>query len=628
MLRTSNHSVHPSLYPILLLLSRLQPASNSEDDKLTQNLIDPFVVPVLECLGHVQHKIRVMASRALSKLCTGDGGAINVRSSRRSLLNSCEIILRDNLSSNSNWNKLHGAMLTTSILLQGCRDISLYLGGDSTLCPLLLRLASWKIISFPPPISAVALETIFNALLTGKLLKGFDRVFFQNIVWDTLKEIESFNQIQEEIGLSALARIVSEISVHFSYEIIFDLKNTNEKQRNEHLEKLRSLFQSSCFDIRFTAIKAFKKPLVQSMDNMIFNTTVDAKSRSRISSSISQILTMALWLEFQRDRPDKTVLISSDEDGLGYHAPSLRRISRCLIEVLTVSKTITGNVVYPIGESLSFDENWDMLIGLRESGGAKQSEFGIDEDNESESGNILSGNAIELMGFAISSSAEMSNFQMDSDLLSKVEAFVAATKHATNPLSVWVLRHSTAVAIRISGILNWSAKEFNIRAPKEEEKLNVLEGYRCDLYMQALHLLQDNDPDVRHAAVQALREARSSSNPNENTASNSLSLNLIPSSLLVLEESYLDLINSFSHKLLCERLLKQLLKSSKNVEENMNFVVDEFSNSEKVLEGETKSLSTILNLNMERRIFENEDPNPYEEVRCPAQHMTLNSTHF
>ena len=66
----SKDALHPSLFPILLLISRLQPAIYSSADIDVDETLSRFINPILRCLGHVHHKVRMMAARALTVLCS------------------------------------------------------------------------------------------------------------------------------------------------------------------------------------------------------------------------------------------------------------------------------------------------------------------------------------------------------------------------------------------------------------------------------------------------------------------------------------------------------------------------------------------------------------------------------
>lgn len=200
---------HPSLYPILLLLSRLQSASSSGGDEGIHDIVAPFISPVIQCLGHKQHKIRIMAARALAKLCTGDGDEINILSSRKALLMECESILIVPESQYCDWNKCHGALLGIQTLLRGSSNTSFYVGKGKHLGKLLLGFATWCInISGPPTCIAVALQTINDTKRSNNEFYDVTDSYFEQLLWNTLDMKTSMQQSKDMIGLARMNAIL------------------------------------------------------------------------------------------------------------------------------------------------------------------------------------------------------------------------------------------------------------------------------------------------------------------------------------------------------------------------------------------------------------------------------------
>ncbi|CAH8388771.1 unnamed protein product [Eruca vesicaria subsp. sativa] len=111
----ANH-VHPSLWPILILLSRLKPspiASESGDD------LDPFVfMPfIMKCSTQSNLRVRVLASRALVGLVSNE--------KLQSVLLSIASTLPCNEVQSGSFNYLHGILLQLGNLLDtNCRDLA------------------------------------------------------------------------------------------------------------------------------------------------------------------------------------------------------------------------------------------------------------------------------------------------------------------------------------------------------------------------------------------------------------------------------------------------------------------------------------------------------------------------
>lgn len=118
----AKNMLHPVLFPLLLLLSRLQPISTSRIDPNADDISQAFIIPVMNCLCHVHHKVRLVAARALAVLCVGDDcKVINNCSSREVLIEKCIALLSSSCSFEAiNHNQDHGALLAIKSLLQHC----------------------------------------------------------------------------------------------------------------------------------------------------------------------------------------------------------------------------------------------------------------------------------------------------------------------------------------------------------------------------------------------------------------------------------------------------------------------------------------------------------------------------
>lgn len=120
--------LHPALFPLLLLLSRLQPISMSRIDPRADDISGMLIAPVLNCLGHPHHKVRLVASRALAVLCSGDDeNSVQKNNSRRALIEQCVCLLSESLcrSQKSN-NQDHGLLLALYELLKECSTPAMY----------------------------------------------------------------------------------------------------------------------------------------------------------------------------------------------------------------------------------------------------------------------------------------------------------------------------------------------------------------------------------------------------------------------------------------------------------------------------------------------------------------------
>ncbi|CAO3700663.1 unnamed protein product [Rhizopus stolonifer] len=95
-------SVHPGLYPILTLLSRMKPSVEEDDEKET--ILTPFIPLVMPCASSTIYKTREMAARALVPL------VIEVVPTVKQLLS---------FSDNITQNEMHGRLVQAQFLLRG-----------------------------------------------------------------------------------------------------------------------------------------------------------------------------------------------------------------------------------------------------------------------------------------------------------------------------------------------------------------------------------------------------------------------------------------------------------------------------------------------------------------------------
>lgn len=106
-------SVHPGLYPILTLLSRMQPSTEDINDQET--ILTPFIPLVMPCAASAIYKTREMAARALVPL------VLHVVPTIKYLLQ---------ISNTTTQNEIHGRLLQVQFLLRG----HLYTSSDSITC--------------------------------------------------------------------------------------------------------------------------------------------------------------------------------------------------------------------------------------------------------------------------------------------------------------------------------------------------------------------------------------------------------------------------------------------------------------------------------------------------------------
>jgi hypothetical protein len=188
----------------------------------------------------------------------------------------------------------------------------------------------------------------------------------------------------------------------------------------------------------------------------------------------------------------------------------------------------------------------------------------------------LSGNAVELLALLIADE-QRNEHSSDESLQHKVNFFCAAVDQATSTFSNWRVHYSAAVGIKESLLLS-------------ESRLQTVGQQRLTLYLGLLQLLQNNDEDVRQASAKALR-----------TNSHHVSL-------LAMKFGYKSLCTQLEEEQVLSLMLNQISECSQGLDGLVKSTMDEYQHSiSNILPSE------LLNLSMKRKIFEEEDPNPFEE---------------
>ena len=582
----SDH-LHPALFPVLLLLSRLQPVSQTPSDADATQQTDPFVDLALSCLQHKHHKVRVMASRAISVLCSGDNnGSI---SSRENLMRRCSGLLAQSIASDpvpATFNAQHGLLLGVQALLHSSSQPEAFFQ-DEELPRVIRYFATWANGSgaCPPLSSKVALEILGyceSAKITNADGNAKSSEKYLHTVYSAVAMMEHCDANGALIGGAQLAMTAGKLACEASFDILFSLAH-DEATRIAHVRKVEGLLTSTCYDIRIHAAKAFKKRIWSKVDEILADYSVKRHERAEQIAPICTMLLNALRSEMSR---------TDDVGDLGAHPPTLRRISRCAIECLTAHRSLNGQQHLPLG-NFTVADLWSMVMDMQKLG-CGTSDISVDAE-EPGAGTSLTGNAVELLALVISSEAPLSN-KDDSSFNEKASVFVGALSRSTDPDLHWVVRHSAAVAVGSSGILTDS---FSGLDP-------VRKQLRLKGYLSVLTFLQDSDADVRDAAGRSLSSSFDDSSRSKPRNQGHISSH-VP--LMELEMAY-HKIGERHHKDngLANHLAATILRECEDFHPRLDQVLSEFDVSEHCQEA-----SKLLNQDGTRKIFEAEDSNPYSE---------------
>jgi hypothetical protein len=181
------------------------------------------------------------------------------------------------------------------------------------------------------------------------------------------------------------------------------------------------------------------------------------------------------------------------------------------------------------------------------------------------------GNALELMGWSFVISGN------DGDLDKKARLFWSFAKELNDPLGPWRVRHSVACAIENTSLLT------------REQPVSS----SSSLHRVVLKLFQDSDPDVRFVAARCLA---GQDKPTSVVA------------LLALERAYAGMSGRNGDERLGAFLLSSLACKYNGFAERRALVMHELTTIESA-----KGASWLQNIDTARKIFEDEEPNSYEE---------------
>jgi hypothetical protein len=180
-------SVHPGLYPILTLLSRMQPSTEDINDEET--ILTPFIPLVMPCAASAIYKTREMAARALVPL------VLDVVPCIKYLMQ---------ISNTVTQNEIHGRLLQVQFLLRG----HFYSGSDAV--------ASYKqFIDEIPQFMSYGLELLREKRfcnMNSALLLSIISEFFFDTKWMTTggkdKELTEGKRNISEFISQSIANIV------------------------------------------------------------------------------------------------------------------------------------------------------------------------------------------------------------------------------------------------------------------------------------------------------------------------------------------------------------------------------------------------------------------------------------
>lgn len=202
--------VHPSLCPMLILLSRLKPSAITSE---TGDVQDPysFLPFIRRCSEQSNFRIRVLASRAISGLISNENLPVvllNIASelpcAEDKIMNSDSCIaLNTKYGTSSTFNSIHGILLQLSSLLDtNCRNLADFSKKDKVLNDLIQILLKCSWIGRPqqcpcPILNSCFLNVLDNMLSIARTCeRGSSTDVIWNLVWSLSSECLDLETLQ------------------------------------------------------------------------------------------------------------------------------------------------------------------------------------------------------------------------------------------------------------------------------------------------------------------------------------------------------------------------------------------------------------------------------------------------
>lgn len=423
----------PPVLPILLLFARLQPVSQCGSDAVS--LVEPFLPFILRALEHPEIAIRNAAARALSNMSSHESESpTNVTVifiGFQAVISDC--VATFGSEKGFNWNQLHGVLEASRTLMNKSgkeKDIAKEIMVSNPLFD-----ASWIISEvpvIPPACLSVAIELLVGLSPSSTCIS------------DRCDEMQRWLELRQ----SSLYSGAGELGLKFGHVTachlaarVWDAKNWDDVE--VLLPKLGAALTCPSIDFRLSAVKAFKKSIYAGLDKTVEN----------CDHAVSLIHALTLVLA--------SSLSNESRDPLACHYPTLRRLSRCLLECLdSASRLGILEGLLPIVRTDA--EAFFSIVFANDA-----------EDNTKTQ---VFGNAIELYAFFVGFPPTFPH-HVDVEQLLKL---------GSDPNGYWRVRHSAATAMARS-----RRQLFNPSAYSQH--LANLSTW--------MELIQDSDEDVRFAAA-------------------------------------------------------------------------------------------------------------------------------
>ena len=586
----SQGNVKSEMFPILLMLSRVQPVMDS-----STTISEEFVPLLFRCLGSKDHGIRHAAARSLANLTS--------KAIASAVLSDCKRHIQE-VSSNDarDWNLVDGMLLAMESL-----DLSTHAELlDAEAQRTLIGLVNSDLL--PPSCRSTALGILSSSTFADN-----------DSVRRACDKITKNGSIRSMIGGTLLYKTASEVLCQMSQESIWQA--TSESILENGLSQLKGVLVNEIIDVRLYAAKCFKKRIYGNLDRLRAtgkaSNTTSSLPPMKILNGLASVLLECVAAELSRGIAYTT----------GSHIPTLRRLSRCFLETVDA-----------IPKSSLLVANYGLIWSISHQITEREHSFLAEEGSltngvgylESNGGNVLSSNAVEMMAVAIAMEGD-AHAAMNGDeegghrpLHEKTRILLKVVGSLNDPSASWRSRYSAALALETCCSLVLVADEEEQKEDENNDKDTIENTLRREILMIVLELLQDSDPDVRTVAVRAATKfyATRDKRNNDNNSSSFAHHLLLPE--WTLETTFPSAFAVVARKQLANRsstmelLQAMILDHCKGLSDAVEGIQEEFSNTDRYYQNDEEHdgasrLNSLVNVNTTRKIFEDEDPNPYQE---------------
>ena len=564
-------TIESQLFPILLLLSRIQPVAKCNDSSI--EISKQYHSTLLRCLGSKDSSIRDAAARSLAVMCCRTTSGI--------MISKLCVMVNDVLkrSGRLDYNLVDGCLLALERLLpaynvENFSRISHIIDQNSEMSSLLHHIV--RDPHCPPTCRATAI----------RIVQDRDEIFislYERLIAEGPANVDN--------GYTYFQAQIAEALCNFYEDTLWNAA-FGERQLSDSLRGLKCLFLSDEIDIRIASIKSFKKGLPGKLEKLNYIQRTSSDSRVSYEVVVESLGAMLI---------DCVSAESSRSSILGAHPPSLRRLSRCFLDVIDVcSPSSFGNILPPKNDLL-WTTSCEIVKDLKGQG-----------RSEPDGSTSLAANVVEMMAvhFLV---AHHKNRNISPD---RVEGMISIIEELNHPLSSWRARYSAATTLERCHPI-WS---------KAKTDTNFISLHHRSLVC-ILKMLQDSDPDVRRAAVRAATKCSISMMDGFDTLVSSASSNarnsFLPDWTL---KTFFPLVFNLSVDARASnaKTLKDLIEI---VFDGCGGILDVIRTLQSELrhtsvlakDNSSGYLEQLINNNSHRAIFEIEDPNPHLEHLLVSQ---------